>query len=200
MKRNNTSLSIIALLVFALSGCAKASTDSKEHQHTFSSLINERSATCVADGIKAHYECEICGQLFDANKNETTLESLTINKLNHDLLDGWYEADGVHYHKCSRCDEKVDAHSHELVKHDAHEPLHVTKGNVDYWSCEECGYNFLDSNGLVSIDNTDIQAVGHDLILTHHDALAPTCTEAGHKEYYTCSCGQSPSGKRAACP
>lgn len=189
MKRNNTSLSIIALLVFALSGCAKASTDSKEHQHTFSSLINERSATCVADGTKAHYECEICGQLFDANKNETTLESLTINKLNHDLLDGWYEADGAHYHKCSRCDEKVDAHSHELIKHDAHEPSHVTKGNVDYWSCEECGYNFLDSNGLVSIDNTDIQAVGHDLILTHHDALAPTCTEAGHKEYYTCSCG-----------
>ena len=33
--------------------------------HEYGDLITEVSATCESDGIKAHYECAVCGKYFD---------------------------------------------------------------------------------------------------------------------------------------
>lgn len=49
--------------------------------HSYSDLIPEVPATTESTGMKAHYECADCGELFDENKNPATLESLTIAKL-----------------------------------------------------------------------------------------------------------------------
>ena len=42
-------------------------------------------ATCEADGVKAHWKCEVCGKLFSGTegKTETTLEKLTIPATGH---------------------------------------------------------------------------------------------------------------------
>ena len=47
------------------------------HSLTF---VDEVPATYEADGVKAHYECSVCGELFsDAEgKNEVTAEDLVI--------------------------------------------------------------------------------------------------------------------------
>lgn len=48
-------------------------------QHTFTDLIEEVAATCEKEGVKAHKDCEICHNHFDADGNEIT--DLTIAKL-----------------------------------------------------------------------------------------------------------------------
>ena len=49
------------------------------------SAVAEVPAACAENGVKAHWVCTVCGQLFsDAEgKNETTLEALTIPALGH---------------------------------------------------------------------------------------------------------------------
>ena len=46
--------------------------------HNFGALIEETPATCIADGMKAHYYCSDCGKYFDESKKETTEAALTI--------------------------------------------------------------------------------------------------------------------------
>ncbi len=49
--------------------------------HKLGELIPEVAATTEKEGMKAHYVCSECGQLFDANKMACTAESLVIPKL-----------------------------------------------------------------------------------------------------------------------
>lgn len=46
--------------------------------HNFGALIEEIPATCIDDGMKAHYYCSDCRKYFDESKNETTETALTI--------------------------------------------------------------------------------------------------------------------------
>lgn len=46
--------------------------------HNFGALNEETPATCINDGMKAHYYCSDCKKFFDADKNETTETALTI--------------------------------------------------------------------------------------------------------------------------
>ena len=50
-------------------------------EHTFGELIPEVSATADKTGTKKHFECSVCGKLFDENKNEVTAADLVIPKI-----------------------------------------------------------------------------------------------------------------------
>ena len=60
-------------------------------------------------------------------------------------------------------------------------------GNTEYWTCESCKKHFSDAEGKNEIDLTEtiISETGHKLTKT--EAKAPTCTEKGNTEYWTCS-------------
>lgn len=87
--------------------------------HNFGALIEETPATCIADGMKAHYYCSDCRKYFDADKNETTEEALKTPispYYGHDF-GRWVEekyatcqAPGRKgYKHCSICDKNYDA-------------------------------------------------------------------------------------------
>lgn len=93
--------------------------------HTFGTLIEEKPATCIDGGMKAHYKCTVCGKFFDADKNETTEEALKTPVspyYGHDF-GRWVEeqyatcqAPGRKgYKHCSICDKNYDASNTEIT-------------------------------------------------------------------------------------
>ena len=191
MKKITISIFASLLLMSTLSGCTgnKPIQPSSLHEHNLGSLIPENPPTCTEDGLKAHYVCSDCGQFFDADRNETTEQALSINKLGHNPDTIWHEGDGCHFHICERCHEHVDIAEHTLRKVEAIEASHTHGGNLEHYVCDVCEMSFLDSKGKVLLTHTDVAPSGHDKELTYHPAVPATCVEDGVEEYYSCSCG-----------
>ena len=178
---------------FTLSGCTgtnpdNSSSGSDTHLHNYI-YVRETAPTCVKDGVKEHYECSLCGQLFDAEKEETTLDALTIEKLGHLSGTEWFEEDGYHYHLCDRCGVKVDVESHTLNRVEGTEADHDHQGSLNHYECEICHKSFLDEDGKISLNHTSTHATGHDNPLAYHPEVAATCEVDGTEAYYSCSCG-----------
>ena len=84
---------------------------------------------------------------------------------------------------------------HLLTKTEAKAKTCTEDGNKEYWTCEHCGKYFLsdDTNPetakAVEQSETIIPA-SHELTKVKEEK-APTCTEDGNKEYWTCEhCGK----------
>ena len=184
MKKSFGKLFVITTCIIALSGCGNS-----KHQHNYGELIAEVPATCVDDGVAAHYYCSKCDTYFDVNKHETTLDALTIEKLGHDTSDTWHEEDGYHFHVCNRCGEREDIETHTLNEVSAQEATHNHGGLLHHYECSVCHHKFLDSYGLVSFSNFETEATGHDKDLTFNAEVPATCENNGTKAYYSCSCG-----------
>lgn len=59
------------------------------HQHIYTH-VDSLAPLCGVEGNKEYYYCESCGEYFDKNKNEVTLEELTIPALEHTFDDVTY--------------------------------------------------------------------------------------------------------------
>ena len=97
--------------------------------------------------MAAHYKCSVCGEYFDADKNETTEEALKIAASGHDPAEEWtYNAeDKTHSHICSFCGEEIDKEScvfneGEITK----EPTETEEGEMTY-TCTICGGQYTES-------------------------------------------------------
>ena len=87
--------------------------------------------------------------------------------------------------------QESDCNHVSLTHHDAAEATCTEDGSIEYWTCEECGKYFLDAEGKseITVQQTIIGAKGHSF--NHIAALAPTCSEKGHIEYWQCLvCGK----------
>ena len=60
-------------------------------------------------------------------------------------------------------------------------------GHEAYYLCSHCGKLYADENAETELSEADtvIAALGHDL--THHEAVAATCTADGSVEYWSCA-------------
>lgn len=126
MKKKLVLMTSALMTVSLLAGCGQ-----KAHSHEYK-LVDEVAATCTESGVHTHYACEGCDKLFDEDKNETTLEALTIVALGHDYKFNsfvWaddYSAQAKYI--CSRDNKHVEMH-------DATVTSEVTKEAT----CEEDG-------------------------------------------------------------
>ena len=189
MKSKIKNLFLIAMCALMCTSCSSNKNKSSTHTHVYGSLNARVEPTCTEDGKEAYYECSECGQLFDSEKHEATLESLIIPKLGHDSGNIWYEEDGYHYHLCNRCHAKTDVDTHALLEHPTVEPGHEISGSMLHYECSVCGMKFLDSKGKVQVSHLEISPTGHDEHLTYHPEAPATCDVDGTKAYYSCSCG-----------
>ena len=85
----------------------------------------------------------------------------------------------------------VKVEDHKLTGTEAKAATCTEDGNIEYWTCDECGKIFADEKGEKEITKAEtvIPAAGHKL--SHTDAVAATCTEDGLIEYWTCDeCGK----------
>ena len=139
-------------------------TSTTAGNHSFTEKI-EDAAHYVADTgtdcqsvKKYYYDCAYCNLI-----GTTTWDSTTYGE--HNYAATWNsDADG-HWHECSLCHDKKD--------NAAHTPGAAATETTPQ-KCTECDYIITD-------------ALGHTHSLTKVEAKAPTCTEDGNIEYYTCS-------------
>ena len=84
---------------------------------------------------------------------------------------------------------------HLLTKTEAKAKTCTEDGNKEYWTCEHCGKYFLsdDTNPETAkaVEQSEtILPASHELTKVKEEK-APTCTEDGNKEYWTCEhCGK----------
>jgi len=182
------------------------------HSLTF---VAAASADCVTDGNIAHWHCELCGKNyadeddFATEALESVIEVATGHRLtHHTAVEAGCTVDGnVEYWSCDVCGKNfaedddfatealssvtITATGHELTHHEAQGSNCTDDGNVEYWSCSECGNNYGENNAFATetLDSVVDAADGHDM--THYTAVAPGKTTAGNIEYWYCSvCGK----------
>jgi len=171
--------------------------------------------TCTESGNNAYYTCSTCRKVFkdEAGKQETTAEAEVLNALGHTMekteavAPTCTEKGNNAYYTCSACGkvykdeqgnaettaeaEVLEALGHSMEVTEAREPTCTETGNNTYWTCSTCHKVFADELGEseTSVFAETIPALGHSMVKT--EAVAPTCTESGNNEYYTCStCGK----------
>jgi len=130
------------------------------------SHVEAKDATCFENGNIEYWTCEHCGGCWDN-------EAATGMPLNQMMV--------------------VVPMAHDELTHvEAKAPTCFENGNIEYWTCEACGYAWLDAEGTLS---TNLMAVVLPMAhgeLTHVEAKAPTCFENGNIEYWTCeACGMA---------
>ena len=162
-------------------GCTEKCTkcgnlDNPNAKHNLSELVEETPATCVANGMKAHYKCTGCGKYFDENKNETTEEALKtpINPDGHELgaliaeIPATCNDTGVKEHRdCNLCGKHCDPITKKEIT-----DLTIPATGVHDW-------NAWVSNG----DGTHTR----------------TCNNSSHSETQKCSGGTSTCEDKAIC-
>ncbi|MBE7086519.1 MAG: hypothetical protein E7366_05165, partial [Clostridiales bacterium] len=159
------------------------------HEHVF--VVDKKTeATCTQDGVTT-YKCshEGCTE----TKSETTKEAL-----GHEWNSGEVttkatcETAGVTTYSCKNgCGETktetgVKA-NHNVSKVEAVAATCTKDGNIQYYTCEDCGGYFKNQAATEAIAQsaTVIEAIGHGGAI-HHTSLAPTCTTVGNIEYWEC--------------
>lgn len=77
---------------------------------------------------------------------------------------------------------------HIITYVEAVAPTCVAEGNVEYWSCTECGKAWADEacNEKIAVESTVISATGHNNVTTV-SAKEPTYDEPGNISYWHCS-------------
>ena len=195
--------------------------------HTFGALIDEKPATCIDGGMKAHYKCTVCGKYFDADKNETTEEALKtpISPYYGHNFGRWVEeqyatcqAPGRKgYKHCSICNKDYDASNKEItdfvipVNPDGHElgdlvaevPATCKDTGVKaHRDCNLCGKH-CDPITRKEIADLTIPATGvhnYGAWVSNGDGThTRTCTTGSHSETENCSGGTATCENKAVC-
>lgn len=103
--------------------------------------------------------------------------------------------EGVKHEECTVCsysryaDTAIEKLNHTTNKTSAVAETCTEDGNIEYFTCTECGNIFADEacTQMITLEDTVIKATGH---VYKAVVTAPTCTEQGFTTY-TCTCGQN---------
>ena len=184
--------------------------------HNLGALIEETPATCIADGMKAHYYCSDCRKYFDESKTETTEEALTIPATGvhtyGTLIDenpATCIAGGMKAHyKCTVCGKYFDKDKNETTEEALQTPISPyyghsfgrwveeqyatcqAPGRKGYKHCSICDKNYDASNTEITDFVIPVNPDGH--VLGDLVAEVPaTCKDTGVKAHRDCTlCGK----------
>lgn len=184
--------------------------------HNFGALIEETPATCIADGMKAHYYCSDCRKYFDASKTETTETALTIPATGVHTFGTLIDeapatciAGGMKAHyKCTVCGKYFDADKTETTEDALKTPISPYYGhNFGFWveeqyatcqapgrkgykHCSICNKDYDASNKEITDFVIPVNPDGHELGDLVKEVPA-TCKDTGVKEHRDCRlCGK----------
>ena len=166
----------------------------KTQDHKYGEWTVTKEATCTEEGSNEKV-CSVCGdkitESIPANGHQWE-KDYTVDK------DATCTEEGSESIHCSVCDEiqegssrAIEKTAHTLSKTEAKEAACTEDGNIEYWTCSECGKVFSDEEGTeeITADDTVVPAKGHTFSKTEGNKA--TCTEDGNIEYWTCSeCGK----------
>ena len=160
--------------------------------HVYGDWTVVRDATCTEAGSKEKV-CANCGDKVTEEIPATGHEWLEWTV----VREATEEEEGLERRTCSNDPSHTEertipklSHVHELIRTEAKEASCTEDGNVEFWTCSDCGRVYSDSEGVNEIDpeETVIHATGHaygDWTVVRE----ATCTEAGSKEKVCANCG-----------
>lgn len=184
--------------------------------HNFGALIEETPATCIDNGMKAHYYCSDCRKYFDESKNETTETALTIPATGVHTFGTLIDenpatciAGGMKAHyKCTVCGKYFDADKNETTEEALKTPISPyyghdfgrwveeqyatcqAPGRKGYKHCSICNKDYDASNTVITDFVIPANPDGHEL----GDLVAEvpaTCKDTGVKAHRDCKlCGK----------
>ena len=183
--------------------------------HNLGTLNEETPATCIDDGMKAHYYCSDCGKFFDESKKETTQEALKtpVSPYYGHHFGRWVEEEYATcqapgrkgYKHCSICNKDYDASNKEItdfvipVNPDGHELgaliaeiLATCKdpGVKEHRDCRLCGKH-CDPISRKEIADLTIPTTNNHTYGDLIPEVPATTTEFGVKEHKDCTvCGR----------
>ena len=185
--------------------------------HNLGTLIEETPATCIADGMKAHYYCSDCGKYFDESKKETTEAALTIPATGVHTFGTLIDetpatciAGGMKAHyKCTVCGKYFDENKNETTEEALKTPISPyyghsfgfwveeqyatcqAPGRKGYKHCSICNKDYDASNKEITDWVIPVNPDGHEL----GDLVAEvpaTCKDTGVKAHRDCRlCGKN---------
>ncbi|MCM1082913.1 MAG: Ig-like domain-containing protein [Clostridium sp.] len=150
-------------------------------EHTYGSLIPEVAATHSSEGTKAHYECSVCGKIFNSSKVEVTEQDLIIDMIPH-VPGDWQTDETNHWKNCTTvgCGVLIEstktAHTYKWVVDKA---ATEDETGLKHEECTACGYTRNENTVIDKLDHVHVDIV-------KHAAVAASCTKTGTVEYYTC--------------
>ena len=184
--------------------------------HNFGALIEETPATCIDNGMKAHYYCSDCRKYFDESKKETTETALTIPATGvhtyGTLIDespATCIAGGMKAHyKCTVCGKYFDKDKNETTEEALQTPISPyyghdfgrwveeqyatcqAPGRKGYKHCSICNKDYDASNTVITDFVIPVNPDGH--VLGDLVAEVPaTCKDTGEKAHRDCNlCGK----------
>ena len=185
--------------------------------HNLGTLNEEPPATCINDGMKAHYYCSDCGKYFDESKKETTEAALTIPATGVHTFGTLIEeqpatciAGGMKAHyKCTVCGKYFDENKNETTEEALKTPISPyyghsfgfwveeqyatcqAPGRKGYKHCSICNKDYDASNKEITDWVIPVNPDGHEL----GDLVAEvpaTCKDTGVKAHRDCRlCGKN---------
>ncbi len=188
--------------------CFNKVADSEGHNIVF---VPAAPVTCLEAGCTTdHWYCTNCHSAWLDEELTLYVSKGSLMIPTKGVHTYTYECDKV----CNVCLEVTAPEAdHTIVHVEAWEGTCVTYGNVEYWYCSDCGSAWLDDEFTLVTNKMSVYTTlgdhgyyyacdpvcmycyeitnpeaAHDL--THVEGVAPTCTEVGNVEYWTCSiCG-----------
>ena len=172
----------------------KLSSGESSHYHELEHK-EAKEATCRGEGNREHYQCEICGKLYEDERGEreTSAEEVRIAKKAHEeVKDEGREAtcteagltEGKHCRVCGEVTEEqkvIPAKGHREKTTAGKEAMCTEAGLTEGKECEECGE--------VLKEQREVPALGHRLKYVAEEKA--TCTEDGMEAHYACErCGK----------
>ena len=175
--------------------------------HIFGEWIAEVSATCTANGVKAHKTCTMCHNYFD--EDDKLIEDILISAkhtfVHHAEVSATCTENGVEaYNYCSVCDKNFNVFGNEITNLD--DLVILAKGHryskwvesvvtctsagiVGHYHCDRCNMDY-DENHQV-IENTVVRPSGHNYTTEEIiPTVSATCTTDGAVAHFECSkCG-----------
>ena len=162
MKKNYLLVLLVLMLTVILAATIVACNDGKggskpsdpsqveptppAHEHTYT-LVEAKDPTCTEAGNILYYTCT-CGKYFDSQKKEIELSDTVVSSTGHDKVNDKWESDATsHWHKCSKCDEKLDFDEHGKSLDWIEDRKATCKTQAHHHKeCGVCGYHIAEED------------------------------------------------------
>lgn len=116
--------------------CGYVMQAAENHTHDLAK-VEEVPATCIKEGVKAHYSCSGCSDLFSDSQGKqkiTDRATLAIGALGHETGDDWASDEQYHWRICKTCAAILDETK----------MLHEDTDSDD--KCDTCSYITVQEN------------------------------------------------------
>ena len=152
--------------------------------HDYGKLIKGSAANCAKSGTADHYECSVCGKLFDKEKKE--IETLEIPQKDHtfkhvdEVASTCAKAGTAEHYECTQCFKYFNLEKEEVTKASLSLPLAEHQyGEIDendyfrYAICTVCGKG-VRKEAVTSVEDElrcEFDQEGYDQLITNADLV-----------------------------